>query len=362
MIDAPRAAQGQLEREEHAALGWAAIVATLVLVWLVLPVGIGILLGTLLAFMAQPLFHHLERRIGRRGSALATVGLSIITFAAAVGGLAWLLVDSGTRLASRLHDSFEPGGFGDGAVASIARVTVRFGVSRSELESQARDLAATTASHATDIATSIASATGSALLALLFAMLAMHFVLRNWDTVARRARETLPLRPRYTEALFAEFRAVGRTTLLGAIGTAAVQGVLATVGYAIVGVPEPMFFGAVTALASFVPGVGVLIVLIPVSAGLFLAGQPVRATVEVVWGLLLVVGLSDYVIRPRLLRGERKVPSLVTFASLFGGVEAFGLKGLITGPVLMAVAIAVLRLYAAEARARRDGDAGQALH
>ena len=62
----------------------------------------------------------------------------------------------------------------------------------------------------------------------------------------------------------------------------------------------------------------------------------------------------DYVIRPRLVRGEGELPALVTFTALFGGVEVFGLKGLIVGPVLMSLAIAVLRLYASEARTRRS--------
>src|SRR6185295_2802688 len=101
---------------------------------------------------------------------------------------------------------------------------------------------------------------GNTLLGLLFAMLSMHYILRNWQTVSRRAQETFPLRPDYTAALFAEFHSVGRTTLLGAAGTALAQGVFATVGYAIAGVPEPTFFGTATAVASFVPGVGVLLV------------------------------------------------------------------------------------------------------
>ena len=66
-----------------------------------------------------------------------------------------------------------------------------------------------------------------------------------------------------------------------------------------------------------------------------------------------MVALSDYFIRPRLVGGEGKMPSLVTFAALFGGVEVFGLKGLVLGPVLMSLAVAVLRLYATETRLRR---------
>jgi predicted PurR-regulated permease PerM len=185
-------------------------------------------------------------------------------------------------------------------------------------------------------------------------MLSMHYILRNWELVSRRAQETFPLRPDYTAALFAEFRQVGRTTLLGAVGTGIAQGGFAMIGYWIAGVPEPMFFGALTAVASFVPAVGVLLVIVPVAIGLFLVGEPGHAIVELVWSMVLVVGVCDYWIRPRLVRGESKVPSLVTFAALFGGVEVLGLKGLIVGPVLMALALAILRLYASETRKRRQ--------
>jgi predicted PurR-regulated permease PerM len=56
------------------------------------------------------------------------------------------------------------------------------------------------------------------------------------------------------------------------------------------------------------------------------------------------------------VQGEDNVPTLVTFIALFGGIEVFGLKGLILGPVLIALALAVLRLYGAEARSRRHLD------
>ena len=207
----------------------------------------------------------------------------------------------------------------------------------------------------------IAATTWSALLGLLFAMLAMHFILRNWDTIEHRAIETLPLHPEHTTALFDEFHLVGRSTMLGAIGTGLAQGVLATIGYWLAGVPEPLVFGAATTLASFVPGVGTLLVIVPVAFGLAMTGHPGHGVIALVWGLVVVGAICDYVIRPRLVRGDGEVPSLVTFAALFGGFEVFGFKGLILGPVLMAVALAVLRLYGVEARRRRQtGAAGDA--
>jgi len=112
-------------------------------------------------------------------------------------------------------------------------------------------------------------------------------------------------------------------------------------------VPEPLFFGIATALASLIPGVGTLLVWVPAGLYLFAIGHPAKAIIELVWGALLVVGLSDYLIRPRLV-GDEAMPALMVFIALFGGLKALGLPGLIVGPVVMALAVAVLRLYAGE--------------
>jgi predicted PurR-regulated permease PerM len=115
-------------------------------------------------------------------------------------------------------------------------------------------------------------------------------------------------------------------------------------------VPKPVFLGIATALASLVPAVGTLLVWVPAGLYLFATGHPTLAIVLLVWGALVVVGFSDYVIRPRLV-GEEGMPPVLTFLSLFGGLETMGLAGLIAGPVIMALAVSVLRLYARESKA-----------
>jgi predicted PurR-regulated permease PerM len=351
----PAVQHADRDREQRSALRWASLLAVLVVFWLLLPIGIGILLGTFLAFMVEHSHDRLRKWLGVRWAATATVASASIGLVMMLAGLGWLFVAKGTTLARMLIDAFKPGAAGDRALVAVGHLTDRLGISQADLEERARNLVSDIADRTADIATTIASTTGSALLALFFAMLAMFYVLRNWDSMSVRAQETFPLRPDYTRALFDEFRTVGRTTLLGAIGTGIAQGLFATVAYWIGGVPEPIFFGAATAVASFVPAVGTLLVIIPVTIGLFLVNMPGHAAIELTLSLVFVVAICDYVIRPRLVQGETKVPALITFASLFGGVEAFGLKGLILGPVLMSLALAVLRLYAAEARGRGAG-------
>ena len=151
--------------------------------------------------------------------------------------------------------------------------------------------------------------------------------MRRWEAVSTTAQATLPMRPEYTRKLFDEFRSVGRTTLLSTVLIGFVQGTLATIGYFIVGLPRPFFFGAMTAVASSNPGVGTMLVWVPAGIVLILLGDIGRGIVDLAWGIIVVTGIPDYVIRPRLVGHGSSLPALLTFTALFGGVEVFGLKG-----------------------------------
>jgi predicted PurR-regulated permease PerM len=345
--------EAQSARSERRALGWAAIAAMTVIAWIVMPIGVGIFLGSLLAFAVQPVFERLKPRLGATGSALAVVGSSILALTGTLGGLMWLLVAEGTLLIRESLASPGPGP-GAGLLETIGRLTGRFGIPPAELWARIRALAEAGAAEAARFAQTLVGAAASSLFAIFLATLSMHFILQNWDTLALRAQEALPLRPDYTAALFAEFQRVGRTVTLGIVGSGIAQGILASVGFWMLGVPEPLFFGAATAVASLVPAVGSALVWLPVGVWLILGGHPTRGILELAWGATVVGALCDYFIRPRLVGRAGAVPSLVTFAALLGGVQAFGLKGLVVGPVLMSLAAAVLRLYASEARKRRS--------
>src|SRR5579859_3852814 len=170
-------------RGERRALGWAAIAAVAAIAWIVMPVGVGIVLGMLLAFTLQPLFERLQPRLGARWSALSLVVGSVFALAGIAGGLAWLLVAKGTRLTQEWTASLGPGGPAGAVFAAVGRVTSRFGIPPSELAARARALAEGAAQSAASVAEAVVSTATGGLLALFFAMLSMHFILRNWQAV-----------------------------------------------------------------------------------------------------------------------------------------------------------------------------------
>ena len=341
-------------RAERKALGVFAVIAIAAIIWVIKPVGIGILLGMLIAFTLQPFYESLVNRHGRHALiALGCVFVSAISLIATVGGLTWLFIERGKVMAQALIASLGPNG---GLRALGTRITERpgpFHFQVDEITAKLRDATTELASRAAGIAAAVATTGFNILLMVFFAMMTLSFVLRRWREIRLAAEEMLPIRPRYTRAILDEFQRVGSTTLLGTVVTGLAQGAFAGLGYWITGVPEPAFFGAATAVLSLVPGVGTLIVWVPVGIFLLATGHPAMGVLELVWGGLVVVGASDYIIRPRLVGGHGTMPPLFTFAALFGGVEVFGLSGLILGPLIVAVSFAILRIFAQDAEERR---------
>jgi len=340
---------------QRRALEWFALAAVAAIVWLTLPVASGILLGALMAFTLQPFYEALEARTGRPTLAsLLTVIGSALAIVGAVAGFGTLFVARGVALTRSLLDALGPHGALSDRVRSLQSLLPRFGITLEYLTQKLRDAVSEIASVSAVVAEATAAATASGVLGLFFALLTMHLILRNWSHMASQLELVSPLRPQYTRALLEEFQRVGRSTLLGTVVTGIAQGVFATIGFWMCGAPEPVFFGIATAVASLIPGVGTMLVWVPVGIFLVLTGHVAGGITEIVWGAATIVGISDYVIRPRLV-GDEMIPTLITFIALFGGVEVLGLKGLVTGPVVMSVAVAILRIYVREARAAREG-------
>jgi predicted PurR-regulated permease PerM len=109
--------------------------------------------------------------------------------------------------------------------------------------------------------------------------------------------------------------------------------------------PQTAFFGAVTAFLSPIPVLGSLVVWAGVGIFRVATGHVVAGILELILGALFVGVLMDDVVRPKLVGGGAKFPVLLTFVGLLGGVAVFGLSGLIVGPIVVALCVAVLKIY-----------------
>jgi predicted PurR-regulated permease PerM len=334
-------------QEDHA-LGWLALVAAGVVVWLAAPFVVSLLLGALMAFTLEPTYIWVTRRHGRPlfWSLTLVLATGVLVVAVAAGFIALFVTRLGA-FADEIRGGLQPGGSLATYLDNATRWLGQHGITSADFTSRLQEGAGEIASRSAQIAAQFAAGTFRALLGLFFALLSMYVVLRYWSAMVSVAAIVAPLKDRHARAVLDEFRRAGRATLAGTVITGIAQGVFAGIGYWMSGMPQPAFFGAATAVASLLPGVGTLLVWVPAGIFLVATGHAGKATLELIWCALTVIGVCDYVIRPKLV-GDEDTPAILVFIALFGGLELLGLSGLIVGPILMSIAVATLRLYTRE--------------
>lgn len=140
-----------------------------------------------------------------------------------------------------------------------------------------------------------------------------------------------------------------RAVVYGLLLTAVAQGTLAGIGYWAVGVPAPALLGAATVLLALIP-FGAPFVWLPVSALLIAQGSTWPGIGLLIWGVT-AVSTIDNLLRPLVISRVTRIPFLLVFFGVVGGVAAFGLLGLFIGPLLLSVALTLWREWSQEAEA-----------
>ena len=140
-------------------------------------------------------------------------------------------------------------------------------------------------------------------------------------------------------------RDVTRAMLVGTGITALYQGVTAFVGYSIFRVESPLVWASLTGIASILPGIGTALVWVPIAIFLMATHHLAAGIGLFAWGAVVVVFVADYILRPKLVGTRIRMNDLLVFIAIFGGVEAFGILGVVMGPIAVAVFLAIVRIY-----------------
>jgi predicted PurR-regulated permease PerM len=179
----------------------------------------------------------------------------------------------------------------------------------------------------------------------LFVMIfAMFYFFRDGDQIIRGVRSILPFDAAHRDTMMRQARDLISASVMTSLIIAAIQGVLGGLGFAIVKLPTPVFWGVAMAFFSLLPVVGSGLIFVPASLWLGFTGHWGRAILL----LAICAGVStvvDNVLRPLLLGGRTELSGLVIFISVVGGVSLFGMLGLVLGPILVATAASVLTVY-----------------
>jgi len=182
---------------------------------------------------------------------------------------------------------------------------------------------------------------------LLLVLFTLFFFLRDGAAFCYRLRRLLPMDPEHQERLFTNIVNAVTAVVHGCLVVAMIQGFLAGLAYWVLGVPYAIVWGVATAFFALLPVGGSTIVTIPVTIYLFMQGDIIRGVLMAIWALGVVGGV-DNVLKPIFIGTRLKLPMLLLFFGILGGLSVFGALGLILGPVLFALLAAFLDLYREE--------------
>lgn len=182
----------------------------------------------------------------------------------------------------------------------------------------------------------------------------MFYLFRDGERLLEGIKGLIPLTSGEKELLFGRIQEMVHATIFGGVLVAMIQGLLGGVAFWILGLPSPVLWGFVMALLAFVPVVGPFLIWLPAAILLVVHGQHfAKAIILMIWGVV-VVGLSDNFLRPILISGRTKLHAMILFFAVLGGLKAFGFLGLVAGPLVVTVCLAILDIYSSKLEAERN--------
>ena len=183
------------------------------------------------------------------------------------------------------------------------------------------------------------------LLFMLFIMLyTMFFFLMDGKKLIEKILYYLPLEDHDEQRILNKFTSVTRATLKGTAVIGLLQGVLAGSAFAVVGIDSAVFWGAIMAVLSFIPGIGSALVWVPAVIILAATGHAAKAVGLGVF-CVAVVGSIDNLLRPILVGRDTQMHELMILFGTLGGIIMFGVVGVIIGPIIAALFVTVWDIY-----------------
>lgn len=183
---------------------------------------------------------------------------------------------------------------------------------------------------------------------MMLGMFVMAFViyysLLEGERMLAYSKSVMPLTEEQSDRIVERVQATVDAAFLGQIVVSVAQGAVGAVGFAIFGVPNPIFWGLVMIILSIIPVIGAFFVWFPAAVILLAQGQTVSGVGLIIWGVV-AVSLVDNVLRPYFIGARAEIHPAVVLLGVVGGLLVFGFIGFVIGPLVLAMFIAVMEFW-----------------
>lgn len=306
-----------------------------------------------LAVALLPLHRILERFLhSRTWAAIASTLLGVALIVIPLGFLAYSVSGEASGLYEHMKvRSAEQGGWGPFFTETIERpLDAVSGVVPVSKENLRKEIVQRVGQVSGWLVTKTSSAVGgfaSTAFNMGLAILILFFFLRDGNALLKHITGMLPLTLTQSDRLV---RAVSQTIIAnvhGVLAVALVQGSLLFLGFWMFHVTSPLLWAMLGAFFSMIPILGTGIVWVPVSLTLLFSGEKGLGIGLAAW-CLVIVGNSDNIVRPLVVGSRARQHPMMIFFAMIGGIRAFGLIGLLLGPIVLAIALATIALIREE--------------
>ncbi|RMF04946.1 AI-2E family transporter [Candidatus Woesearchaeota archaeon] len=194
----------------------------------------------------------------------------------------------------------------------------------------------------------------SRLFELFLALFIMYYLLQDGPRLIDSFWEFVPFKKSQERKLQEKIGNVVHGVVYGQLLTSFAQGVIAGIGFFIFGLPSPVVWGILTAIAALIPMVGTAIVWGPASLYLIIKGVVVGSWVAAGRGIglfaygMLIVGTVDNFLKPKLISGKAKLHPALVLIGLLGGLKLMGIVGVIYGPLILGLLVTFMEIYGKE--------------
>jgi predicted PurR-regulated permease PerM len=221
--------------------------------------------------------------------------------------------------------------------SSIQRVIPGFNIDLpSQLESSAYWI--------TGNLSAIFAGTISTLFIFFIALIGSFYFFRDGRELLQLVIKISPLPDSEDRVIFNRLAIAVRAVATGTVFVAIIQGSLVAIGFSIFGIGHAILWGSFASVGALIPGVGTTVVTVPAIIYLFATGQAASAVGLLIWSVL-IVGLVDNFIGPYLMSRGNNLHPFIILISVLGGIALMGPIGFVIGPVIVTLFIVLLEIY-----------------
>lgn len=216
------------------------------------------------------------------------------------------------------------------------------------------DILLSVASFFADTSKKIITSLPNKILNFFIMIFMLYYLLKEGEVLSEKIENMIPLKKGLKAKILDETKEVTRAVIYGSLLTALIQGIVGGIGFAIFGIPSPIFWGFLMALFALIPMVGTGIIWVPAAIILLVDGIINSEGILIGKGIalliygILVISLIDNFIKPKLIGSKVRMHPAIILIGILGGLSFFGITGIILGPLILALFTTLIKIYGEE--------------